>query len=142
MFAGRSRELGHSTLRKARSIGGARVERSHAATLPTEDRFKLGDGRAVLGRTRRADFANAVRRLRYAGRAARFPEGVAEGLLRQRLAALATDERKLAARPCRQRSGERRQNRNSDGYAGLLGSDHRNPIPNMLPPELYGIATA
>jgi hypothetical protein len=113
----RSRELGDRTVGEARSISSARVQAGHATTLPTEDRLKFADGRAVLGCTGRADLANAMRALRNTSRTARLPKGVAEGFLGQRLAALATDERKLAARPSRQRGSQCGQDR--DGYADL-----------------------
>src|SRR5262245_38671734 len=44
MFARRSSgHFWHRAFREARSIGGPRIERCHAATLPSEYRLELGD---------------------------------------------------------------------------------------------------
>ena len=62
MFAWRSPcHLGHRALCEARSIGGARIERSHATSLPSEDRLQLGNRGAVIGRAGRADLPDTVR---------------------------------------------------------------------------------
>jgi hypothetical protein len=139
-----SGHFGHRALGQTRPIGGARVQRRHAASLPSKERFQLGDGRAVLGRAGSTDLPATMCRLRHAGRAARVAEHVTERLFRQRLAALAADERKLAARSGRQRRGKRGQDRKRyrDLTLALLRPDRRHAVAHMLAPELDGIAAA
>jgi hypothetical protein len=43
-------ELVHRALRQSASIGCARIKRSDRSALPAEDRFKLGNGGAGIGR--------------------------------------------------------------------------------------------
>ena len=76
MFTSRSFEFGHRALGQARPIGGARVERGHTTSLPSKDRFQLGDRCAVIGRPGRADLADAVGTLVHASQPARVAEEV------------------------------------------------------------------
>lgn len=101
------RKLVHRFFGEPYAIGLSRAVRGHAAATPPKDRFKLGNGRAVLGCTRRRDFAHAVSRARYAGIATGLAEFVAERLLRERAAAFAGDEGEIAARSGVERRGQR-----------------------------------
>ena len=73
-----------------------RVERWHASAAPSEDGLKLSDGRAILGGSRCAELAQAMRRI---SRDTCRPDGLAgqvpERFLGQRLAAITADECKL-----------------------------------------------
>jgi len=70
--------FGHRALGETAPIGGARVQTSHSAALPSKDRFQLGDCRAVLGRAGSTDLPDTVRGLSHTSRAARVAEHVTE----------------------------------------------------------------
>jgi hypothetical protein len=55
-------QLGYRALGQASPIGGACIERCHAATLPSEYRLELGDRGTVLGCARGADAAPGTAR--------------------------------------------------------------------------------
>ena len=96
MFTSRSFEFGHRALGQARPIGGARVERGHTTSLPSKDRFQLGDRCAVIGRPGRADLADAVGTLVHASQPARVAEEVTERLLGKRSPTGTAYEREFA----------------------------------------------
>jgi len=98
LFPGHSIELRHRAFCQARSIGRARIERSHATALPTEDRFQLPYSRAVVCRPGRADLADGVCGLRDARGVAGIAEEIAERLFRQWPAVLAANECEVSAR--------------------------------------------
>ena len=73
-----SGHFGHRALSETDPIGGARVQASHSAALPSKDCFQLRDRRAVLGRAGSADLPDTVRGLGHTSRAARVTEHVTE----------------------------------------------------------------
>jgi hypothetical protein len=83
---------------KALTVGGLGVQRGHGIALSSEQRFELGDGGTIVGRSGCRDLPDPMRRLvEDAGGHAGVLEGIPEALLGQRSALLANDERKVAA---------------------------------------------
>ena len=101
------------------------IKRSHRGSLPAEYRIELRDGRAIISRPCRADFAATVRRtIEHTGGPACFLECGTKRLLRERLALGAAYEREFANRTsikCTLQDGLDRE-RNVDLTPALFGA--------------------
>ena len=91
-----SGHFGHRALSETDPIGGARVQASHSAPLPSKNCFEFGDRSAVLGRARSTDLPDTVCRLSHTSRSAGVAKHVTERFLGERFARVAADERQLA----------------------------------------------
>src|SRR5262245_14958162 len=94
-------------------------------------------------RSRRADLANAMSRFaKHASGATCFAKQIAERFFYERLSFRATDKRKLASRACgdcRRQDGKDWQRYRNFALA-FFGTEHCNPVADVLLAELHGVA--